>query len=572
VSIESNTQWLVHSLEQGPGWRWLNRVLVAVIISAVAILWLLVKFNGFNTPEAMDQAQIGRQIATGQGYTTIYARPLAMRLMLDSTGKCPDPLPDVSQPPLGPLINAAVFKIAGTDFTFPAGETVSPGEHAITTAAFVFLAGALLFGYLLLRRLFNPAIAAVATGMVAGTDLVWRFTFSGLPQVAMMFFFNGALLALCAALEARAGQRPRRALVLATVAAAGIGIATLGHIIGLAIFAGFLLFILMTFRPAALFAACTAIAYAVPLLPWAWHNWRNLGNVLGLPFYELYRPAGTSALALAADFEPMLRFDWSGFLRNTAEQALAFTGNMPSYIGANVVAAAFFLSLLFQVHRGWRAAQFRWAVGLAWIGATAGMIVFGATEPVSANQLQILFLPLMTGYGLAFLLSMWDRFDITQPVLRLFFVVVLFALVCIPLVIGLFSRPPRVNWPPYLPPMITRFEKWLGPDEAMASDIPWATAWYAGRKSLLLPASIEQFEIINAEKLLGAPLVAIYLTPFSGGSRGYTDIVNGPYREWARFILREVPQEDLNKWMLKSAVNLPIDGEAVFYADRPRWR
>jgi hypothetical protein len=31
-------------------------------------------------------------------------------------------------------------------------------------------------------------------------------------------------------------------------------------------------------------------------------------------------------------------------------------------------------------------------------------------------------------------------------------------------------------------------------------------------------------------------------------------------------------QEELANWMLKAAVNLPIDGESIFFADRPRWR
>lgn len=572
MSLESRVQWFVHTLEQGPGWAWLNRVLVSVVIAGVAVLWLMVKFSGFNTPEAMDQAQIGRQIAEGNGYTTTYARPLAMRLMLDRTGKCPVPLPDVSQPPLGPLINAAVFKITRTDFAFPPGEMVSPDEDAITTSSFVFFAGALLLGYLLLRQLFNPILAALATSMAAGTNLLWQFTFSGLPQMAMLFFFNGALLALFKALEAQAAGRRRRALGLVTAASFCLALVTLGNIIGAAMFAGFFAFVLAGFRPATRFAAAALAAYVIPLLPWAWHNWQALRNPFGLVFYELRRPAGSDPLALLADFEPVLRFHWSDFLQNVASQLLAVMGNFPSYMGANLVAGSFFFALFMQIHSRWATAQFRWAVFLTWLGATAGMAVLGSGEPVSSNQLQVLFIPVMTGYGLAFLLSMWNRLEIVQPVLRLLFVVLLFALVSIPLVLGLLNQGRRVNWPPYLPPMMVRFEQWLDPGEAMASDIPWATAWYAKRTSLLLPASVEQFELINGEKLLGKPLVAMYLTPFSGGARAYSDVVNGRYSEWARFILREVRQEDLRNWMLGTAVNLPVDGESVFYSDRARWR
>jgi hypothetical protein len=68
------------------------------------------------------------------------------------------------------------------------------------------------------------------------------------------------------------------------------------------------------------------------------------------------------------------------------------------------------------------------------------------------------------------------------------------------------------------------------------------------------------------------PMVAIYLTPFSGNNRTYADIVNGRYRDWARFVMRDIKQEELKDWFITSAVNLPMDGESIFFADRQRWR
>jgi hypothetical protein len=134
------------------------------------------------------------------------------------------------------------------------------------------------------------------------------------------------------------------------------------------------------------------------------------------------------------------------------------------------------------------------------------------------------------------------------------------------------TKSPRLNWPPYLPPLMTQFSKWIKQDEAMASDIPWATAWYAERTSLLLPESVAQFELIHYQRLLHAPLVALYLTPMSGGSRISGDIITGRYRDWSRFITRDITALELKSWILKSAVNLPIDGQSVLFADRIRWR
>jgi hypothetical protein len=351
-----------------------------------------------------------------------------------------------------------------------------------------------------------------------------------------------------------------------------LGIVTLGHGIGLWIFAGFWIFSVGVLRPRWLVALTTTLLYALPLVPWALHNWREVRNPLGLPFYDLARKHNSDPLALTANFEPLLRFRWDELLENTLTQTLSQVANFTAYIGFNIVAAAFFFALFVHSFTRWQPAQFRWAILLMWLGATIGMSLFGVQEEVSANQLHVLFLPAMLYYGLAFLLGLWNRLEFPQPALRMAFIGLLYLVVAAPLGLSLWTTGKNINWPPYLPPLIERFRQWIDAREAMASDIPWATAWYAGRVSLLLPESIEQFELIHSERLLGAPIVAIYLTPYSGDRRTYADIVNGRYREWARFVLREVKKDEIRDWIISAAVSLPVDGESIMFADRVRWR
>jgi hypothetical protein len=572
MALETGFQWLVHTFEQGSFVVWLRRLIIAIIFIVVAVLWVGMKFNGFGDRDAMDQAQIGRQIASGQGYSTLYARPLALHVMLARTGQVRQPLPEVSQAPLGPVINAVILRVTGMNFSFAPGEAVSPADRAIALGGFAFFLASLVLVYFLGRRLFDARLALLGTGLVAVMDLFWRFSTSGLPQMAMLFFFHGALLALLAALDAQDAGRRGRAQAWTFFAAALLAVTALGHGIGLWIFAGFWLFATVVIRPHWPVALITPVIFAAPLLPWAWLNWRALRQPLGLPFFELFRTAGTDRLAWLADFEPLLRIRETGLLANTAENTLAQIEGLLASFGGNFVAAAFFLALFLHTFRRWEPAQFRWAVLLMWLGAAAGMCLFGTGPAVSVNQLHVLFLPVMTFYGLAFLLVLWNRLELGQPLLRAAFLIFLYAVIAVPLVGSLLAVKPRVNWPPYLPPLIVRFSDWLQPGEAMASDIPWASAWYAGRTSLLLPDSIEQFELINGERLLGQPLVGLYLTPFSGDAPTYGAIINGRYREWARFVLREIRPEDLRGWMLTSAINLPVDGGAIFFADRPRWR
>jgi hypothetical protein len=276
-------------------------------------------------------------------------------------------------------------------------------------------------------------------------------------------------------------------------------------------------------------------------------------------------------LAFAADLEPRIGFQWSSFLANTAEHATKQFAEIFGLLGYNIVAAAFFLAVIFHVFPKWEAAQLRWAILVMWTAAFAGMSIFGAGDAVSVNQLHILFLPVMLFYGLGFLLLLWSRLGFEQPLLRTAFIILLYAAVAAPMLAAAGGRSLRFNWPPYVPMLVQKLGDWIGPDEALASDIPWATAWYANRRSLLLPESAEQFELINSERLLGAPLVAIYLTPASGGEKTYAGIVNGRYRDWARVVIDELGTKTPSSWRLRSKVNLPIDGASLLLADRNRW-
>ena len=141
MGLEIGLQGLLYAFEQGRAMVWLRRLVVAMIIGLLATMWFAYKFNGFYVPESMDQAQIGRQLATGQGFTTLYARPLALHLMLARTGTIASPLPETSQAPLGPLINAVVLRAGGQSFAPGSDQPIVPAERAITAVAFLFFAG-----------------------------------------------------------------------------------------------------------------------------------------------------------------------------------------------------------------------------------------------------------------------------------------------------------------------------------------------------------------------------------------------------------------------------------------------
>ena len=66
-------------------------------------------------------------------------------------------------------------------------------------------------------------------------------------------------------------------------------------------------------------------------------------------------------------------------------------------------------------------ADFRWAILLMWVSTAFGLAFFGiTTKPLYPNQLHLLFAPIMTAYGLAFISILWARLDFvgSSPILQ----------------------------------------------------------------------------------------------------------------------------------------------------------
>src|ERR1700691_969403 len=74
-------QNLIHKLEVGVGSRYLRFVALAVIVAAAAFCYDFFAARDFSTPEAMDSAQLARNISEGKGYTTLFIRPFSLYLM-----------------------------------------------------------------------------------------------------------------------------------------------------------------------------------------------------------------------------------------------------------------------------------------------------------------------------------------------------------------------------------------------------------------------------------------------------------------------------------------------------------
>jgi hypothetical protein len=520
----------------------------------------------------MDQAQIARNIASGHGFSTDYIRPMAL-WQLDRAEK-PIPsgsFPDINQPPVWPTLNALPLLAVKKDWKMDGNKAyIYAGDRAIAVFTVVIFLAAVGVGYLVARRLFDPALALLGAILVLVTDLLWKFSLSGLAQIFVMLLLLVASWLILRAMgeqEEAPQAPPLKKWLLQALVGVVFGVMTLSHWLACWLFVGYVFFAFFYFRPRVLPVAAI-ITFLLVLTPWIVRTWNVSGHPFGLAIYPI---SGTDPLvrSLAPDFDNL----FYGFRLKMRLSIVEQVGSLFAFLGLNIAAGAFFVALFHPFKRP-ETAKFRWCVLAMWVCAVLGMAAYGqSTDALGHLQLHVVFIPLMAFYGLAFLLVLWNRLGFTHPLVRIAFHTALVLLAAIPMILTLLSGTGKsINWPPYVPPYIAALGNMFQPREALCSDMPWAVAWYADRKCLLLPESPATMVRISDFDIMGASIHGLYLTPISGDARLTSEILRGPYKQWAALILR-MPRAmpDFDRFPLRVPIPGPIDGQTVLYADRDRW-
>jgi hypothetical protein len=560
-------QDIVHSLDQGGLVPVIRIAMFAALIITLTLLYLFVQFRGLSSPTAMDQAQIARQLAQGNGFSTQYIRPLAIWQLESAGKKIPQgAFPDFFQSPLNPLINAIPLKMIESSWKLSPTDLVYIGDRVIAGTAILLFFLSIGVWYLVASQLFDKLVALVGCAIVLLSDLMWQFSLSGLPQMLLLFLLSVASWLTLKAMEKRDETVPSLAFLFATGAVFGLMVLTHGATFW--IFLGWLVFALFYFQPRGIAALVALAALLLVTLPWAARNYSVCGNPLGLAGYELVAPVNTAEsgyLRSISETPPLAGIHPFNRLKNAVFNQ---SETIFPFLGMNIVAVAFFISLLHRF-KSPASAAFRLCVVLMWLGAFVGMGLCGVKGTVSSNQFHVLFIPIFVFFGLAFLLVLWNRLEISIPLLRSAFLGVVIFLCALPMLATLFAgKDMAIQWPPYVPPFIAVLGEWYGKDEAIATDMPWATAWYAQRKSVLLPKTIKDFNRISDFRVLGVPISGLYLTPVTGNLPLFSDIYKGPYTDWVFMITRP---PNVQGFSLPVFTPLPIDGECILFADRDRW-
>lgn len=298
--------------------------------------------------------------------------------------------------------------------------------------------------------------------------MICQYSLSGLPQMLLLLLFNVALYLLVRAIEAQAGGRSVG--VWLALAGVGFGLLALTHALTLWIFVAALIFCALHFRPRIWTAVLVLVPVVVLYTPWLLRNYLVCGNPRGAALYAFFDQIGGSGAAhmrqLMLDYHNFALGSWKNKITGNV---LAQTGQIFHYFGWSVV-ALFFFATVFHPFRRAEPAATRWLVLTMWLGGALGMAVYGISKEqgVAANQFHLLFIPIMTCFGLAYLLVQRGRLEIEFPFARAAFLTGLFLLCGVSMLNNLVfpANKGRLRWPPYVPPYIAVVGDWMKPTKS----------------------------------------------------------------------------------------------------------
>ena len=558
-TFETRIQDLVYDIEGGMGLRLLKLGLYMLFVILVLVVYTATQFTSFGDKEAMEFAQLGRNLSERGTLTTQVVRPSTIRFLIENNktieieesgkhaGKVGNPPfddhPDILHPPLYPAAIAGWFKVLGTKFEYLVAGAKHDPERQIVALCHIFTVLTGIFVWLLGRSLFDQRVGLLGMTIFFLSDSVWSTSISGLNlsmaaclvTVALYFGIMAAanrekemakvwritpfvLCALCCLFAVLTSYGAW--IVVPTIALYfGIRIPDRGWTISLALIAVVL----------------------IGMTPWIFRN----VNVSGAPFGIAPSTAlvGTG-LFPKNSFDRTLALDEKAFqfeVKYKAIRAKFFT-NLSRYykydlrsVGDGIFICLFVTTFLYKFVRK-DVHQFRWCILLAFFLLFLSAGFYGDRMMV----LTLLFWPVVIIYGLAFYYLLLDRLKLRMQLQRMAVTTLVVLISAGPLILTL--MPPRKGhpYPPYNQSIVTHITSLLEKNESICSDMPWATAWYGGRNSLLIPQTLDEFYEINdfMKKISG-----LYLTTVSRDQPYARSLMTGPDRSWFPIHQGRIPRD-----------------------------
>jgi len=520
-----SSQEVVHWLEQGRGARWVWRVAIVIAALALTGVYSWRQFHGVPTEFVMQQAVLGRQLARGQGFTTLVNYPQTYAV-LNARGipfNEKRAYPEVYHAPAYALVLAAVFAVAPDSLwkVVPAapGSDSFDGwgpDYVILGVNLVLFWVGIWLVWRLSLRLFDRRAAILAALASVASVTPWQQTIalSGMPLLMVLVL---AVFNVLADFEESLPEVPQfnRRLVFSVTGlgllAAALFLSEYSAGLVALVIGGYLLWRLrgpMQWRVGALFAA----VFLVATLPWLVRNTVVIGHPLGLAWQNLALRAGDptaepSAQRNLATVEPP-----TFSLNKLGNKGLGeIERNLKERIwsGGGMLLTAFFVAGLIYRFRHLPVNRVRWCFAITALVLLAGQPFLNSGE---SSRLPAYYLaPLIIVFGAGFFFVLVDsQAALTQH--WKWVVAGVLVLQGLPLLRdGLEPKKIHFYFPPYYPGLFIELHKELQtrflPGTGVTTDIPAGSAWYGQTRVWAKPERLRDLSRIMVEQNVGALLL-----------------------------------------------------------------
>lgn len=607
--IKERLQFLIHAMEVGRLSRWVQLLPLAAAVVALAVVYDLTNYRGFSSPEAMDAAQVARNLAEGRGYSTDFIRPFSIYLVQKHNlaihqgeaqwtntadlAQLNTAHPDLANAPVYPTLLAGLIKLGQPEWKV---ETRKPfwstggkfqrykPEFYIAIFNQVLLLAVVALTFLIAMKLFDAQVAWLAALLTLGAEMLWHFSISGQSTLLLLVLFLGLVWNLARLEELGHVETPdmKRLFALALLAGAltGAGMLTryafgwmvLPVIIFIAVYGGP--------RRAGLLVA-TLLTFALTVTPWILRNLSVSGTWLGTAGYAVME--GSSIFPgskLMQSTNPDLTDYYFFWARNIGRKLIdnariILQGDLLRLAGGWIL--VLFLAGLLLGLRNMTARRLRYFT-LMCLGVLLAIQAMGRTElsthsaDINSENLLVLLIPLVAIFGVAFFLTLLNQMNTPSLGARLAVTGLLVVVACQPLIAALLPPwPSPMAWPDYNPPEIQKISGYMKPDELMMSDTPWAVAWYGRRQCAwtTVNCAYEFYQLNDFHKKISA----IYLTVSTLNNKLLSDCYLGPSDSWGNFALKTLalgkPPQRFPLFYAPPPGTLAV---AIFLTDRDRWQ
>ncbi len=578
-------EW-VHSLEVGEGRRYVKLAGTLLTLLFLLAVYDIREFRNFSTSEAMDVSQLARNLSEGKGYVTECIRPLSLFLVqrerADRDMKLGSAHPDLVNPPVYPLLLAGWMKIMPMDYFLHRGNSFRVYQPEMIIA---FLNQTLFFGVLLLtfligRSLFDPMVGLISCILVAFTEVMWRFSVSGLSTMLLLLLFLGLVSCFVAAEKLAENEETRSV----PFAAAALGI---GLILGIGMLTRYsfgvlavpsVAYLALAFpKRRLMMSALASLVFVIVVTPWLVRNFNLSGNLFGTAGYAIFEetqrfPDTRLQRSLNPDFS---QFGPEQVLKKFLLNASELIQNDLPRLGQNWISAFFLVGMLIPF-QGVALVRLRWfSIGcLAVLFISQALLRTHLTDEspiVNGDNLLVLMFPLVAIFGVAMYETLLEQIRLPYPEARHLVTGGLILVSSLPLLLTLL--PPRiypVAYPPYHPPVIQQASSWMAEDDLMMSDVPWAIAWYGRRPCVWTTLTVvPDFYTIND---LTKPVKSLYLTQVTTDTKLSSEVLLGADFAWQRFAMDAVLRTNLpTGFPLKHGRRDFQESGQIFLTDRNRW-